>query len=92
MGFPPSGDQFEADGSANFVCAGPGTDAVTLTVAGGKCSLTESVALTCSFCGDGVVESGEDCDPAPNASRWPDLVRQHLSLCRDVRKWPARSG
>lgn len=53
----------EADGFVNFVCTEVGTETITVTVLGAGCPLSESINVTCSLCGDGIVESGEQCDP-----------------------------
>lgn len=55
----------EADGSITFVCSAGGTETISVTALTGdvNCVLTESIDLTCSSCGDGIVESGEQCDP-----------------------------
>jgi hypothetical protein len=55
----------EADGSISFVCSVGGTETISVFTGDGNCPLTESIDLTCSSCGDGIVESGEQCDP-PN--------------------------
>jgi hypothetical protein len=53
----------EADGFANFVCTEAGTVTITIAVLGAGCPLSESINVTCSLCGDGIMESGEECDP-----------------------------
>jgi hypothetical protein len=64
----------EEDSDAELLCNAAGTDTITLSVTAGACHLTESLTLTCSFCGDDIIEAGEDCDP-------PNLTPDGRILC-----------
>jgi hypothetical protein len=52
--------------TADFICTRGATETITATISEGACHASASTNITCTLCGDGIVEAGEDCDP-PNA-------------------------
>ena len=50
--------------TVSYMCTDVGVHTVTVTVSDGQCSATGSIDINCyAWCGDDVVEPGEQCDP-----------------------------
>jgi hypothetical protein len=75
----------EAEVTAEFACPAAGTNTVSVLVNAGACRLTGSISLTCTLCGDGIVEAGEDCDP-------PNLTPDGRILCDETCHFIAACG
>jgi len=72
--------------ATTYTCSAGGAQTLTITVSDGNCTDSASVPVTCVqlSCGNGMVDTGEQCDPPSTANGCSDSC-QFIQICGNSR-------